>query len=223
MLKLLSKIFGTQVEREMKRLWPRVGEINEFFEKFKDVDIGKTSEDLRKRITQGEPVDDVLAEAFALVKETCRRLLGKKWEVVGIETEWNMVPFDVQLVGAVVLHEGKIAEMKTGEGKTLVATMPLYLNGMTGKGAHLITVNDYLAQRDREWMGPVYESLGLTIGVLQSGMDNELRKEAYRCDITYGTNNEFGFDYLRDNMVWRFEDKAQKPHHYAIVDEVDSI
>ncbi len=223
MLKLLSKIFGTQVEREMKRLWPRVGEINEFFEKFKDVDILKTSEDLRKRITQGEPVDDVLAEAFALVKETCRRLLGKKWEVVGIETEWNMVPFDVQLVGAVVLHEGKIAEMKTGEGKTLVATMPLYLNGMTGKGAHLITVNDYLAKRDREWMGPVYESLGLTIGVLQSGMDNELRKETYRCDVTYGTNNEFGFDYLRDNMVWRFEDKAQKPHHYAIVDEVDSI
>jgi preprotein translocase subunit SecA len=223
MLKLLSKIFGTQVEREMKRLWPRVAEINGFFEKFKDVDILKTSEDLRQRIKQGEPVDDVLAEAFALVKETCRRLLGKKWEVVGIETEWNMVPFDVQLVGAVVLHEGKIAEMKTGEGKTLVATMPLYLNGMTGKGAHLITVNDYLAKRDREWMGPVYESLGLTIGVLQSGMDNELRKEAYRCDVTYGTNNEFGFDYLRDNMVWRFEDKVQKPHHYAIVDEVDSI
>lgn len=223
MLKLLGKIFGSQTEREMKRLWPRVAEINGFFEKFKDVDILKTSEDLRQRIKQGEPVDDVLTEAFALVKETCRRLLGKKWEVVGIETEWNMVPFDVQLVGAVVLHEGKIAEMKTGEGKTLVATMPLYLNGITGKGAHLITVNDYLAKRDREWMGPVYESLGLTIGVLQSGMDNELRKEVYRCDVTYGTNNEFGFDYLRDNMVWRFEDKVQKPHHYAIVDEVDSI
>ncbi len=223
MLKVLSKIFGTQTERDMKKLWPRVEEINGVFEKLKDVDILKTSEDLRKRIEQGEPLDDVLPEAFALVKETCRRLVGKKWDVVGIETEWNMVPFDVQLVGAVVLYEGKIAEMKTGEGKTLVATMPLFLNGLTGKGAHLITVNDYLAKRDREWMGPVYESLGLTIGVLQSGMDNALRKEAYDCDITYGTNNEFGFDYLRDNMVWRFEDKVQKPHHYAIVDEVDSI
>ncbi|MGB3342148.1 MAG: preprotein translocase subunit SecA [bacterium] len=223
MLKVLSKIFGTQTERDMKKLWPRVEEINEVFEKFKDVDVLKTSEDLRKRIGQGEPLDDVLPEAFALVKETCRRLLGKKWDVVGIETEWNMVPFDVQLVGAVVLYEGMIAEMKTGEGKTLVATMPLYLNGLTGKGAHLITVNDYLAKRDREWMGPVYESLGQTVGVLQSGIDNELRKEAYQCDITYGTNNEFGFDYLRDNMVWRFEDKVQKPHNYAIVDEVDSI
>jgi preprotein translocase subunit SecA len=223
MLKVLSKIFGTQTERDMKKLWPRVEEINGVFEKLKDVDILKTSEDLRKRIEQDEPLDDMLPEAFALVKEACRRLLGKKWDVVGIETEWNMVPFDVQLVGGVVLFEGKIAEMKTGEGKTLVATMPLYLNGLTGKGAHLITVNDYLAKRDREWMGPVYESLGLTVGVLQSGMENNLRKEAYECDVTYGTNNEFGFDYLRDNMVWRFEDKVQKPHHYAIVDEVDSI
>jgi preprotein translocase subunit SecA len=223
MLKLLSKIFGTQTQRDMKQLWPRVEEINQVFEKLKDVDVLKTSEDLRKRVEQGEPLEDILPEAFALVKETCRRFLGKKWEVVGIENEWNMVPFDVQLVGGVVLHEGKIAEMKTGEGKTLVATMPLYLNGLTGKGAHLITVNDYLARRDREWMGPIYESLGLSIGVLQSGMDNELRKQAYQCDITYGTNNEFGFDYLRDNMVWRFEDKVQKPHNYAIVDEVDSI
>ena len=223
MLKVLSKIFGTQTERDMKKLWPTVEDINSVYEKLKDVDVLKTSEELKKRIEQGEPLDDVLPEAFALVKEACRRLLGKKWDVVGIETEWNMVPFDVQLIGAVVLHQGKIAEMKTGEGKTLVATMPLYLNGLTGKGAHLVTVNDYLAKRDREWMGPVYESLGLTVGVLQSGMDNALRKEVYQCDITYGTNNEFGFDYLRDNMVWRFEDKVQKPHHYAIVDEVDSI
>jgi preprotein translocase subunit SecA len=223
MLKLLKKVFGTKTERELKVLWPKVEEINAFFEKFKDVDLQKTTADFRKRIADGEALDDIMPEAFALVKEACRRLLGKTWNVVEMETEWNMVPFDVQLVGAIVLHQGKIAEMKTGEGKTLVATMPLYLNGLTGKGAHLVTVNDYLARRDREWMGPVYESLGLTVGVLQGGMENELRKQAYECDITYGTNNEFGFDYLRDNMVWRFEDKVQPGHHYAIVDEVDSI
>jgi preprotein translocase subunit SecA len=221
--KMLGKIFGTKTERELKDLWPRVEEINSIYEKLKDADLLKHTEDFKKRISQGESLEDILPEAFALVKEACRRLLGKKWQVVEIETEWNMVPFDVQLVGAIVLHEGKIAEMKTGEGKTLVATMPLYLNGLSGRGAHLITVNDYLARRDREWMGPVYESLGLTVGVLQGGMENQLRKEAYRCDVTYGTNNEFGFDYLRDNMVWRHEDKVQRGHHYAIVDEVDSI
>ncbi len=223
MLKALQKIFGTKTERELKALWPMVEEINAFYEKFKDVDLEKTTEDFKKRISDGESLDDIMPEAFGLVKEACRRLLGKTWPVVEMETEWNMVPFDVQLVGAIVLHQGKIAEMKTGEGKTLVATMPLYLNGLTGKGAHLITVNDYLARRDREWMGPVYESLGLTVGVLQGGMDNQLRKEAYQCNITYGTNNEFGFDYLRDNMVWQFEDKVQPGHNYAIVDEVDSI
>ncbi|UCG91231.1 MAG: preprotein translocase subunit SecA [candidate division WOR-3 bacterium] len=221
--KMLGKIFGTKTERELKNLWPRIEEINSIYEKLKDADLLKHTEDFKKRISEGESLDEILPEAFAVVKEACRRLLGKKWQVVEIETEWNMLPFDVQLVGAIVLHEGKIAEMKTGEGKTLVATMPLYLNGLSGRGAHLITVNDYLARRDREWMGPVYDSLGLTVGVLQGGMDNQLRKEVYRCDITYGTNNEFGFDYLRDNMVWRFEDKVQRGHHYAIVDEVDSI
>lgn len=223
MLKVLTKIFGSKTERELKTLWPKVEEINEIYEKLQGVDLLQQTEDFKRRISQGESLDDILPEAFAVVKEACRRLLGKKWLVVDIETEWNMVPFDVQLIGAIVLHEGKIAEMKTGEGKTLVATMPLYLNGLTGKGAHLITVNDYLARRDREWMGPVYESVGLTVGVLQGGMDNEFRKEVYKCDITYGTNNEFGFDYLRDNMVWRFEDKVQRGHNYAIVDEVDSI
>lgn len=221
--KVLGKIFGTKTERELKHLWPVVDEINQFYEKFKDIDLLKTTEDFKKRIGQGESLEDILPETFALVKESCRRLLGKKWSVVEIETEWNMLPFDVQLIGAIVLHEGKIAEMKTGEGKTLVATMPLYLNALAGRGAHLVTVNDYLARRDREWMGPVYESLGLTIGVLQQGMDNEARKLVYNCDITYGTNNEFGFDYLRDNMVWRLEDKVQRGHYYAIVDEVDSI
>ncbi|KPJ73011.1 preprotein translocase subunit SecA [candidate division TA06 bacterium DG_78] len=221
--KVLGKVFGTKTERELKNLWPKVEEINEIYEKLKDADLLKITEDFKKRIGQGESLEDILPEAFAAVKEACRRLLGKKWSVVEIETEWNMLPFDVQLIGAIVLHEGKIAEMKTGEGKTLVATMPLYLNGLTGKGAHLITVNDYLARRDREWMGPVYESLGLTVGVLQTGMDNQQRIEVYKCDISYGTNNEFGFDYLRDNMVWRFEDKVQRGHNYAIVDEVDSI
>jgi len=221
--KVLSKIFGTQTERDLKRLWPIVEEINEFYAKFKDVDLGKISEELKKRIADGEDLDGILPEAYALVKEACRRLVGKKWPVVDIETEWNMVPFDVQLIGGIVLHEGMIAEMKTGEGKTLVATMPLYLNGLSGRGAHLITVNDYLARRDREWMGPVYESLGLTVSVLQQGMDNQARKGVYNCDIAYGTNNEFGFDYLRDNMVWNLADKVQRGHNYAIVDEVDSI
>ncbi|MGQ9664445.1 MAG: preprotein translocase subunit SecA [bacterium] len=221
--RLLAKVFGTKTERELKRLWPIVEEINKFYEKFKGIDLLKTTEDFKKRIAEGESLDQILPEAFALVKEACRALVGKKWQVVEIETEWNMVPFDVQLIGGIVLHEGKIAEMKTGEGKTLVATMPLYLNALAGRGAHLVTVNDYLARRDREWMGPVYESLGMTVGVLQQGMENEPRKAAYNCDITYGTNNEFGFDYLRDNMVWRLEDKVQRGHYYAIVDEVDSI
>lgn len=223
MLKFLTKIFGTQTGRTLKTLWPIVDQINHHYEQFKGVDLVATSEQFKKRIVDGEVLDDLMPEAFGLVKEACRRLVGKKWNVVDIETEWNMVPFDVQLIGAIVLHQGKIAEMKTGEGKTLVATMPLYLHGLTGKGAHLVTVNDYLARRDREWMGPVYESLGLTVGVLQTGMENDLRKAAYHCDITYGTNNEFGFDYLRDNMVWRIEDKVQPGHNYAIVDEVDSI
>ncbi|MEO0225620.1 MAG: preprotein translocase subunit SecA [candidate division WOR-3 bacterium] len=221
--KVIAKIFGTKTEREMKRLWPIVDEINRYYEKFKDADILKVSEDLKVRVSQGEPLDAILPEAYGLVKEACRRLVGKKWPVVEIETEWNMIPFDVQLIGAIVLHEGKIAEMKTGEGKTLVATMPLYLNGLTGRGVQLVTVNDYLARRDREWMGPIYESLGLTVGVLQQGMEPGPRKEQYRCDILYGTNNEFGFDYLRDNMVLRLEDKVQRGHYYAIIDEVDSI
>ncbi|HIE43920.1 MAG TPA: preprotein translocase subunit SecA, partial [Candidatus Omnitrophica bacterium] len=138
-------------------------------------------------------LQEILPESFALVKETCRKMLGKRWEVSDIETEWDMVPFDVQLMGAVVLHEGKIAEMATGEGKTLVATMPAYLNALTGRGVHIVTVNDYLARRDREWMGPIYEALGLTVGVIQSNMDPAQRKDAYNSDITYGTNNEFGF------------------------------
>jgi preprotein translocase subunit SecA len=182
----------------------------------------KTAE-FKERLAQGETVDDLLPEAFAVAKETCKRLLGKKFPVCKSEWEWIMVPFDVQLIGGIVLHQGKIAEMATGEGKTLVATMPAYLNALTGKGVHIVTVNDYLARRDREWMGPIYEFLGLTVGAIQHDMSPQERKAAYNCDVTYGTNNEFGFDYLRDNMAIRPEDRAQRKFHYAILDEVDSI
>lgn len=227
MLTVIKKIFGgTKNERELKRLWPLVAEINKAWESLKglkDEDFPKKTEEFIQRIKEGENPDEIMIEAYALVKETCRRLLGKKWLVCDIEITWDMVPFDCQLLGAIVLHEGKIAEMKTGEGKTLVATMPLYLNALTKRGVHLVTVNDYLARRDREWMGPVYEFLGLTIGCIQMGMTPEERKSQYDCDITYGTNNEFGFDYLRDNMVLRWEEKVQRGHYYAIIDEVDSI
>ncbi len=170
-----------------------------------------------------EVLNELLPEAFAVVKQTCKRLLGKRWRVCEQEIEWDMVPYDVQLIGAVVLHEGKIAEMATGEGKTLVATMPLYLNALSGKGAHLVTVNDYLARRDCEWMGEIYKFLGLTVDYIQNSMDPPRRRQAYLADITYGTNNEFGFDYLRDNMAVRMEDKVQRGHNYSIVDEVDSV
>jgi len=170
-----------------------------------------------------EFLDELIPEAFAVVKEACRRLLGTSFDLMGNKTVWDMVPFDVQLVGAVVLHQGKIAEMATGEGKTLVATMPTYLNALPGRGVHIVTVNDYLAKRDSIWMGQVYEFLGLTVGCIQNTMDSAQRRKEYACDITYGTNNEFGFDYLRDNMVINKEDLVQREHYYAIVDEVDSV
>jgi len=170
-----------------------------------------------------EVLTEILPQAFAVVKETCRRLVGKSWSVSEIETTWEMVPFDVQLIGGTVLHEGKIAEMATGEGKTLVASMPLYLNALRGKGAHLITVNDYLARRDCEWMGKIYETLGLTSSFITNDMNPPQRLQAYNYEITYGTNNEFGFDYLRDNMAIRVNDLVQRTHNYAIIDEVDSV
>ena len=176
----------------------------------------------RDEITK-ETLDELLPEAFAVVKEGCRRLLGKTFDLLGNTAVWDMVPFDVQLVGAMVLHQGKIAEMATGEGKTLVATMPVYLNALPGRGVHLVTVNDYLAKRDSIWMGQVYEFLGLTVGCIQNSMDSFQRRREYACDITYGTNNEFGFDYLRDNMVVEKEDLVQREYYYAIVDEVDSV
>ncbi|MBD3349480.1 MAG: preprotein translocase subunit SecA, partial [Candidatus Eisenbacteria bacterium] len=224
--KLLEKLVGTKSDREAKKLWPDVAKVNESFEglsALSDDDLKAKTDEFRGRLADGETVDDLMHEAFAVVKETCRRLVGTSWDVVGHETDWQMVPFDVQIMGAIVLHRGEIAEMATGEGKTLAATMPLYLNALPGKGAHLVTVNDYLAKRDAEWMGPVYEFLGLSVGCIQTGQTPEERREHYAADITYGTNNEFGFDYLRDNMAVRLEDRVQRGHHYAIVDEVDSV
>ncbi|MHC1737658.1 MAG: preprotein translocase subunit SecA [Ignavibacteriaceae bacterium] len=170
-----------------------------------------------------EILDELLPEAFAVVKDTCRRLVGRSWTVMGHKAVWDMVPYDVQLMGGVVLHQGKIAEMATGEGKTLVATLPIYLNALTGRGVHLITVNDYLAQRDSEWMGEIFRFHGLSIGVILNTMNPDQRKVMYNCDITYGTNNEFGFDYLRDNMAIDKEHQVQRGHNYSIVDEVDSV
>jgi len=225
-INLISRVFGTKHERDIKRMWPLVAQINEHYARLRELPDealqAKTAE-FRSRLEAGETEDDLLPEAFAVVKETCRRLVGQTWDVVGIPITWDMVPFDVQLLGAVVLHEGKIAEMATGEGKTLVATMPIYLNALSGKGVHLVTVNDYLARRDSEWMGRIYTFLGLTVGCIQNGMDFAERRAAYACDITYGTNNEFGFDYLRDNMARHRDHRVQRGHHYAIIDEVDSV
>ncbi len=224
--KLMTRFFGTKAERGVKKLLPDVARINEIqgtLGGLSDDELKARTDEFRSRLKSGETVDDLMHEAFAVVKETCRRMVGTSWEVVGHETTWEMVPFDVQLIGAIVLHRGDIAEMATGEGKTLAATLPLYLNALEGKGAHLVTVNDYLALRDAQWMGKLYETLGLSVGCIQTGMTPQERREQYAADITYGTNNEFGFDYLRDNMAVRLEDRVQRKHHYAIVDEVDSV
>src|SRR5438552_2437604 len=222
----LKSLFGSKHDRDLKRVAPIVDEINEHFASYApltdDELRAKTDPAERKRI-EGETLEGLLPEAFAAVKDACRRLCGRSWPVVGIPITWDMVPYDVQLIGGIMLHEGRIAEMATGEGKTLVATMPLYLNALAGKGAHLVTVNDYLARRDSEWMGEIYRLLGLTVGCIQQGIDSTQRRAIYACDITYGTNNEFGFDYLRDNMAVRPEHRVQRGFHYAIVDEVDSV
>lgn len=280
---IVTKVFGSKHDRDLKRIQPIVDQINEFYptlEKLTDEELRQKTDVFKTKINEAtsetreeierleaelradvsdteatdgsdanqdaspdhdairdrlaelddeereiisEVLDEILPEAFAVVKDACRRLVGKKWNVADTPTLWEMVPYDVQLIGGIVLHEGKIAEMATGEGKTLVATLPLYLNALTGRGAHLVTVNDYLARRDCEWMGKVYEFLGLTSAFITHDMNNDQRRDAYRADITYGTNNEFGFDYLRDNMAVRLDDKVQRRHNYAIVDEVDSV
>src|SRR5689334_8819565 len=210
---LLAKVVGTQNERELKRLRPVVAQVNALEPSIKALSDeqlrGKTTE-FRQRVANGETLDELLPEAFAVVREAGRRVL-------------NMRHFDVQLIGGAVLHKGKIAEMKTGEGKTLVATLPAYLNALEGKGVHVVTVNDYLARRDSEWMGKIYRFLGMTVGVIQHDLNDPERQVAYAADITYGTNNEFGFDYLRDNMKFELAYYVQRGHHFAIVDEVDSI
>ncbi|MEE8056566.1 MAG: preprotein translocase subunit SecA [Pseudomonadales bacterium] len=210
---IAKKIFGSKNDRELKRMGNIVRQINTFEESISalsdDELKGKTA-DFKHRLEQGQTLDDVLPEAFAVVREVGKRTL-------------DLRHFDVQMMGGITLHQGRIAEMRTGEGKTLVATLPIYLNALTGKGAYLVTVNDYLAQRDANWMRPIYEFLGLTVGIVFSGQDSETKREAYACDITYGTNNEFGFDYLRDNMSFTLEDRFQRGLNYAIVDEVDSI
>jgi len=242
MKSLITKIFGTKHDRDLKKLWPIVEDINRHYEEYEslsDEELRGKTDEFKTRLEQGETPEDILPEAYAVVKQACKRLKGQSWEVAGIETEWDMIPYDVQLLGGIVLHQGRITEMATGEGKTLVATMPLYLNALTGKGCHLVTVNDYLALRDSQWMGRIYEFLGLTVGCIQHDMDPQERQQQYACDITYGTNNEFGFDYLRDNMVQTVEDRVHrylrrtpllekeneppKMFHYAIVDEVDSL
>ena len=210
---ILKKIFGTKNDRELKRLSLLLREINNLepaMTALNDEELKAKTPYFREKLKNGFSLDDILTEAFATAREASRRTLG-------------MRPFDVQIIGGIALHEGKIAEMKTGEGKTLAATMPLYLNALEGKGCHVVTVNDYLARRDAEWMGPIYKFLGLTVGVIIHALDDPERREAYHCDITYGTNNEFGFDYLRDNMKFTLDDYVQREFNYAIVDEVDSI
>ena len=279
-MSLLTKIFGSKHDRDIKRIHPQVDEINEIYQTLHDLSDGElcaktdkfkaqineavaevrteltqltallhgesetngveraevepklSTEELRNQVAElekeerqtiKETLDAILPEAFAVVRETCRRLCGQTWNVVGHPIKWDMVPYDVQMIGGIVLHEGKISEMATGEGKTLVATLPLYLNALAGKGAHLVTVNDYLARRDCEWMGKIFEFLGLRAAFITNDMNPPQRREAYSADITYGTNNEFGFDYLRDNMAVRPEDQVQRGHYFAIVDEVDSV
>src|ERR1051326_3653072 len=267
---VITKVFGSRFQREMKRIRPLVTAIHQHEARLKDLSdaelqaqtakfrqaiaaqtgelaaeverlkaakhdcpdaeerarlsdqLGQAEQRYSKALQAG--LDAVLPEAYATVREACRRLVGSKVMVTGHELTWDMVPYDVQLIGGIVLHQGKIAEMATGEGKTLVATLPLYLNALAGKGAHLVTVNNYLARRDSQWMGHLFTWLGLTVGCIDDTQPGRPeRRAAYLCDITYGTNNEFGFDYLRDNMVFSLEQRVQRTHAYAIIDEVDSI
>ena len=224
---IVKKIFGTKNQRDIKKLQPLVDRINQLeieYQALSEEQLKAKTEEFRARLKNGETVDDIMCEAFATVKNACRRLVGTTAHVCGHDLPWEMVPFDVQLIGGITLHQGKIAEMQTGEGKTLVATMPLYLNALTGKNVHLVTTNDYLARRDAQWMGHVYTYLGLTVGCIQNQMPPAERRVEYSKDITYGMNSEFGFDYLRDNgMAYRPEDQVQNEYHFAIIDEVDNI
>ena len=210
---LIQKIFGTYSERELKSIYPIADKIEALEEEYRgltDEQLQAKTPEFKQRLQQGETLDDILPEAFAAVREAADRVLGLR-------------PYRVQLIGGIVLHQGRIAEMKTGEGKTLVATLPAYLNALTGNGVHIVTVNDYLAKRDSEWMGKVHRFMGLTVGLIVHDLTKEQRQAAYAADITYGTNNEMGFDYLRDNMCIYSSELVQRGHSFAIVDEVDSI
>ena len=231
---IIKKIIGSKNQREIRRLQPLVRRINEIeagLQSLSDDALrAKTLEwkDRLSKIEDGEllaaELEALLPEAFAVVKSAARRMVGRDITVCDQPLSWNMVHFDVQLIGGMILHRGRIAEMATGEGKTLVATLAVYLNALSGRGVHVVTVNDYLAKRDAEWMGQLYTFLGLTVGVIQNDQHPELRRAQYQCDITYGTNSEFGFDYLRDNgMATSREQQVQRGHYFAIVDEVDSI
>ena len=212
-MNFVEKVFGTHSDRELKYIYPIIDKIEKLrptMQAMSDEELKDQTRKFKERLAQGETLDDLLPEAFATVREAAKRVL-------------KMEHYPVQLIGGIVLHQGRIAEMKTGEGKTLVSTCPAYLNALAGKGVQIVTVNDYLAKRDAEWMGKVHEFLGLTVGVVLNSMDNDERREAYNCDITYITNNELGFDYLRDNMVIEKEDLVQRDLHYAIADEVDSV
>ncbi len=224
--KIITKIFGDYNEKELKKIHPLIPEINkkeEEYQKLSDEELKDNTNKFKERLKNGESVDDLLIEAFATVKNACRRLVGTKYSLGKDEEVWHMIPYDCQLIGGIILHKGKIAEMKTGEGKTLVAALAVYLNALTDKGVHVVTVNDYLASRDAKWMGVIYEYLGLTVGTIIHGITMDERMDAYKADITYGTNNEFGFDYLRDNMVQDLDRRVQRKLNYAIVDEIDSI
>ncbi len=212
-MEILKNLFSTGSKKEVKKIEPIVDKIealDEEMQKLSDEELKNKTVEFKDRLEKGATLDDLLVEAFAVVREASFRVLGMK-------------QYRVQLIGGIILHQGRIAEMKTGEGKTLVATLPAYLNALTGEGVHVVTVNDYLAKRDMEWMGKVHEFLGLSVGCIIHGLDNDERKKNYNCDITYGTNNQFGFDYLRDNMVIYKEEQVQRDLNYAIVDEVDSI
>lgn len=210
---LMDKIFGTHSQHELKRIYPIVDRIEALEPEMKalsDAELKDKTREFKERLKEGETLDDILPEAYAVVREGAYRSMG-------------MRHYRVQLIGGIILHQGRIAEMRTGEGKTLVSTLPAYLNALEGKGVHIVTVNDYLAKRDAEWMGKVHEFLGLTVGVVLNDMDNDERRAAYNCDITYVTNNELGFDYLRDNMVIYKEQLVQRGLNFAVIDEVDSV
>src|SRR5579872_4638578 len=227
MFGLLKKLFGTHQSRLLRKYWQLVPQVNAWEVKYQaltDDQLRLKTAEFKERLGKGESLESLLPEAFGVVKAACRRMCGTDVHVSGYDQKWDMIPYDVQILGAIALHKGSIAEMMTGEGKTLTSSMPLYLNALTGKPVHLVTVNDYLAQRDCEWIGPIFRWLGLRVEVLVNATPQFKRRDVYAADIVYGTSSEFGFDYLRDNsMAQSAEDQCQRGHYFAIIDEVDSI